>query len=168
MKPRNLQADTELVRRLRSGRLTPWVEHKLVVKLQRAMPYYLRETDRLRRLNDLQELSICRQREELADKRLELTAVRLALSIAEKAELRPAAKFVGSSIFRQWLQLFSEFGAVTVALLAGRHYDAGEELTDLQVSATTLLQILGFDAANRRWFRGVVNAKNRERGYDNG
>jgi len=94
------------------------------------------------------------------------------------SELRPTTKFLNNSEYEQFRHLESEFHEVKrefhnridyklykegLSELARHHLTI--ELVDLQMSAETMLAILGLDEQKRGELRLKVIAKNEARGY---
>lgn len=89
-----------------------------------------------------------------------------------ESELRPADKFLGSTVAAQWEHFTSELEETIIEL--SKWLDKGieesfdrsvEEIIDMQMSLETLLAILGLDEQQRMDARCKVIEKNRLRGY---
>lgn len=91
------------------------------------------------------------------------------------SDVRPADKYLTSSIGAQWNHILTENNEEQVALCEYQISMNDEtrtalamELVDGQMSRETMLAILGYDAHGRREIRRRVIEKNRVRGYYEG
>jgi hypothetical protein len=94
--------------------------------------------------------------------------LRAGLLALQRSALRPATKYLTSTIDEQMDHIFSEVAEVENALEYENYQRVSEELVDLQMSCETLLTILGLDEQQRNEVRRKVIEKNAARGYYNG
>ena len=111
---------------------------------------------------------------ETCDKKKFQTIYRMAIELKERREssLRPATKFVKSTLFQHNDKLIEEFDEVQSAFydytedsLEKDKEHLIEEIIDLQFAAETWLAGLGLDESQRRQARRKVIEKNQARGY---
>ena len=92
-----------------------------------------------------------------------------AREVAEKylgQELKPAIRFMHTSIGQQINKIFEEIREVADAYNDGESIDrVAEEACDVQQACETLLAMLGYDDEARRKLRQKVLCKNASRGY---
>lgn len=100
-------------------------------------------------------------------------ALTAAREVAEKynlggQELKPAVKFMQTSIGAQIQKIYEEFVEVSDAYNGGESIErVAEEACDVQQTCETLLAMLGYDDKERRKLRQKVLCKNASRGYYN-
>ena len=108
----------------------------------------------------------------------EIAELLIELKQRRDSDLRPADKFLGSSMSQQWFHVTTEYREIEhelVKYLRQKDFNniraeqsklnTVEELIDLQMSCETMLAILGLDEEQRREARIKVIEKNEARGY---
>ena len=106
---------------------------------------------------------------------LENDRLRNALKKGLESSLRPATKYLNATPDQQFVHVCSEVEEVRTEWEKFVMYrkdgffneKLAEELVDLQMSAETMLAVLGLDERDREGVRKMVIAKNAARGYYN-
>lgn len=84
----------------------------------------------------------------------------------EKSDLKPATKFMRSSLNDQLEKIKEELGEVILAYVDGEDKERiAEEIVDVQQACETALAILGLSEDERSKMRKKVLLKNASRGY---
>lgn len=90
------------------------------------------------------------------------------LKQCRESDLRPADKFLGNTVKEQFNHMESELNEIMNEIWGCEEISKNKlvmEIIDLQMSAETMLAILGLDEQQRREARKKVIDKNEKRGY---